>query len=246
MKRFFTIALLFALFLFPTSGFAEADKAEIEAIVKEYIEKHPEIIINSVRNYEIKKKKVEAEAQFNQSFKNRVDVSIGEAPVKGPDNAKITMFEFSDFQCPYCGRSQATINQIYNKYKGNIRLVFKHLPLSIHAKAKPAARAAMAAGEQGKFWEYKLKLMANMQNWGGGNEKALFTQYARELKLDIKKFEEDQKKESFGKIIADDMAVAQKIGARGTPTFVINGVIVRGAQPLQHFEKVVQKLLSDG
>ena len=246
MKRIFAIALLFASSFFPSSSFAEADKTEIEAIVKEYIEKHPEVIIESVRNYEIKKKQAQAEAQFNQSFINRVDVSIGEAPAKGPDDAKITMFEFSDFQCPYCGRSQATINQIYNKYKGNIKVVFKHLPLSIHAKAKPAARAAMAAGEQGKFWEYKLKLMATMQNWGGGNEKALFTQYAKELNLDIKKFEEDQKKESFGKIIADDMAVAQKIGARGTPTFVINGVIVRGAQPLKHFEKVIEKLLNEG
>ena len=246
MKCILAITLLFATSFFPTTGFAEADRAEIEAIVKEYIEKHPDIIINSVRKYDAKLKEAQKKAQFQQSFNTRVDVSIDKAPVKGPDNAKITVFEFSDFQCPYCGRSQATINQLYKKYEGNIRFVFKHLPLNIHAKAKPAARAAMAAGEQGKFWEYKSKLMTNMQNWSRGNEKELFIQYAKELKLDIKKFKEDQQKENFGKIIDDDMALAQKIGARATPTFVINGVVVRGAQPLQHFEKVIEKILNEG
>lgn len=245
-KRIFTAALLLAALFYPTSGFAERDKAEIEAIIKEYIEKNPDIILQSVRNYEIKMREAQREQEFRQALKKRVDVSIGEAPVKGPDNAKITIFEFSDFQCPYCARSQTALNQVYKEHEGNIKIVFKHLPLSIHAKAKDAARAAMSAGEQGKFWEYKSLLMSTMPEWSRGDEKALFIQYAKQLKLDIPRFEKDQKKESFGKIIESDLAVAKKIGATGTPTFVINGVIVKGAVPLEHFEKVIKEILKDG
>lgn len=245
MKSVYYLALFVTLAVFPTIGFA-ADKAEIEAIIKEYLQNHPEVILQSLKKYEATQRKRQEETTFNDSIKNRVKLEVAGSPVKGPEDAKITIFEFSDFQCPYCARSQVVVEEVLKRHKGNIRIVFKHLPLSFHKKAKDASRASMAAGEQGKFWEYKAKLMASLNQWANGNAPQLFILYAKELGLDVKKFEEDQKKESYNKAIEKDVALAGRIGARGTPTFVINGVIVRGAQPIEHFEKVIALTLKEG
>lgn len=237
------IAAVAALVAFTPAILFAADKAEIEAIVEEYIKNHPEVIIKSVREYETQRRAEAQKNEMEQALANRVTVDVGSSPSKGPKNAKITIFEFSDFQCPYCARSQSTLAQLEERHKGNLRIVFKNLPLDFHQKAKPAARAALAAGKQGKFWEYKSKLMASLNEWNGGDENALFKKYAKELGLKVGKFEKDLSNPAFDKQIENDMAAAAKIGARGTPTFVVNGVMVRGAQPIGQFEKVIAKTL---
>ena len=96
----------------------------------------------------------------------RVNVDLGNAPTKGPKDAKITFVEFSDFQCPFCNRVYPTINQLMKDYDGKVQLVFKHFPLiSIHPHAQKAAEAAECAKDQGKFWEFHDALFENQQDW---------------------------------------------------------------------------------
>lgn len=93
-------------------------------------------------------------------------VSLGNAPVEGETNAKITVVEYSDFQCPYCGRSFPTIKQVMDVYKGKVKLVYKQFPLvSIHPKAQRAAEASLCAKDQGKFWQFHDKLFENQTEW---------------------------------------------------------------------------------
>jgi protein-disulfide isomerase len=93
-------------------------------------------------------------------------IVLGDAPIRGDSNAKITIVEYSDFQCPYCQAATPTINQILNEYKGKVKLAYKHLPLSIHKNAQKAAEASECAKEQGKFWEYHDLLFNTQQQWG--------------------------------------------------------------------------------
>ena len=96
-------------------------------------------------------------------------VAIASAQVKGPETAPITIVEFSDFQCPFCARVEPTLKQIQDTYKDNVRIVWKHLPLSIHKEAAGAALAAEAAAKQGKFWEFHDVLFANQKKLGPEN-----------------------------------------------------------------------------
>lgn len=222
-----------------------ADREEIERIIKNYIETHPEVIYQTLSKYQDEKRKEAELAQFEQSLKRRFHVPVAGSPAKGPEDAAVTVVEFSDFQCPYCARSLGTLEALDKKYEGKVRFVYKHYPLANHAKAKPAAIAAMAAGEQGKFWEYHDLLMARQREWGAGNERELFRKYAGELGLDVERFSADLGKAEFRKQIEADMALGKKLGVRGTPGFFMNGVYVYGARSLDYMSMVVDRLLAE-
>ena len=164
-----------------------------------------------------------------------VKVKIGNAPAWGPANAPVTIVEFSDFQCPFCTRGANTVRQIKKAYGNKIRVVFKHLPLSFHKQAHIAAQAAMAANEQGKFWQYHDKLFANYRNIN----KANLIKWAGELKLDLGKFKAALDSGKYKKYVDTDAAYANSIGANGTPTFFINGNRLVGAQPFARFKTVI-------
>ncbi|RMG11103.1 MAG: thioredoxin [Deltaproteobacteria bacterium] len=169
----------------------------------------------------------------------KVDIEVGKAPVKGPPNAPVTIIEFSDFQCPFCGRVESTLKQLEDKYAGKIRLAFKHQPLPFHQHAFLAAEAAMAAHEQGKFWEYHDKLFQNQR----ALTRADLERYAKELGLDMDKFRAALDSGKFKSYIQADQALAAKVGANGTPTFFINGRKLVGAQPISSFEAVIDSEL---
>jgi len=161
------------------------------------------------------------------------------APSKGPKDAKVTIVAFSDFECPFCARVTPTIEQILNTYGNDVRLVFRHLPLSFHRNAKSAAEAAMAAHEQGKFWEMHDKLFANQRQLSREN----YEKWAQEIGLDMKKFRAALDSGKFSDYIDRDAADANKVGARGTPAFFINGRLVSGAQPFENFKRVIDEEL---
>ncbi len=242
--RFFGVFIFSFIIITGNTSFS-AERSEIESVVEEYIKNHPEVIMESLRSYQEKQRKINDSEKLKQSLGSRFEVPIEGSPVFGPENASLTIIEFSDFQCPYCARSQSTIQQLMAKYKGDVRLVFKHMPLGFHAKARPAAIAAMAADKQGKFQEYKKKLMENQATWSKGNEKELFVTYAKELELDIDTFQKELNNIEFGKKIDSDIEDAKKVGITGTPSFVINGVLVRGAVPIENFETVIKALKSE-
>ena len=163
-------------------------------------------------------------------------VPVGNGPTMGPKNAKVTIIEYSDFQCPYCSRVVETLNKLRKSFDGEIRIAFKQLPLPFHNNAHIAAEAALAAHEQGKFWEMHDKMFANQQ----GLDKDSLVKYAGELGLDVGKFKAALESGKFKKQVDDELAEGNSFGARGTPSFFINGKPFHGAQPFENFEKMVQ------
>jgi protein-disulfide isomerase len=167
-------------------------------------------------------------------------VSTAGAPAKGADSAPVTIVEFSEFQCPFCARVLPTLKQVEDTYQGNVRIVWKHLPLSIHKDALGAALAAEAARKQGKFWEYHDRLFANQNRLGPDELK----QHAKDLQLDLKRFEADSLNADEKKRIDADVAEAAKLGIGGTPGIFINGRFIAGAQPFETFAKIIDEELA--
>ncbi|MCE9673757.1 thioredoxin domain-containing protein [Myxococcus stipitatus] len=166
-------------------------------------------------------------------------VEVGNAPVKGPQNAPVTIVAFSDFECPFCGRVVPTLKQIEDQYHGKVKVAFKNQPLPMHANAKAAAAAALAAHEQGKFWEMHDKLFANQR----ALDRASLEKYAQELGLNADKFKSALDSGKFAQQIEADSAEGSRLGASGTPTFFINGRTLVGAQPFESFKRVIDEEL---
>jgi len=172
----------------------------------------------------------------------RFEVQVGNAPAKGPKNAPVTIVEFSDFQCPYCGGAQETLKQVMARYGGKVRLVWKNQPLSFHPNAMPAAEAAMAAYGQGndKFWAMHDRLFTNQQDLSP----AYYEQVAREIGLDVPRWKEAIDSHSGQAAIQADMSAGNAVGANGTPTFFINGRRLVGARPFESFKQIIDAELS--
>jgi len=171
----------------------------------------------------------------------RYDVPSDGFPSLGPEDAPITLIEFSDYQCPYCRRWHEEVYQpLLNAYPGQIRFVYRNLPLSsIHPDAQSAAESAMCAGEQSAYWQYHEKLFSDTSL--GTNT---YMQYAQELGLDTKRFETCITENKYRDFILADNNFALDLGVRSTPTFFINGLAVVGAQPLDIFKQVIDKELA--
>ena len=160
----------------------------------------------------------------------------------GPEDAPITIVEFSDYQCPYCVRWHDQVyTQLMAAYPGKIRFVYRHLPLtSIHPEAMPAAESVMCAGEQNAYWQYHDRLFANQQSLGD----ALYVQIATDLGLDLDVFNSCREAHKYQDEIQDDMDFAIGLGVQSTPTFFINGLAMVGAQPISMFTQLIDKELA--
>ena len=173
----------------------------------------------------------------------KVDETVWHVPVSahdarmGPDTAPVTLVAFTDFQCPYCARAAGTLRQVREKYGDDVRIVVKHHPLPFHRQAAGAARAAMAAQGQGKFWEMHDALFENARQLS--DEKYL--ELADQLGLDRRRFALDLKKHrvALDARLKVDRLAAASVEARGTPTFFINGRKLQGAQPLAPFVALI-------
>ena len=164
-----------------------------------------------------------------------------DGPSKGPEDARVTIVEFSDFQCPYCQRAIATMDAVLAKYPNDVRLVYRHLPLdSIHPHARGAAEAAACADEQGRFWEYHDALFENNRKLA----KEDLLRYATETGLDAEKFQACFDERRFKDKVEADFSAARAVGISGTPAFVVNGVLLSGAQPAENFYRVIDQELA--
>src|SRR5262245_2004599 len=159
---------------------------------------------------------------------------------KGSSKAPITIVEFADFQCPFCARCTPTLDQLFKDYLGDIRFYFRHNPLPFHPNAPLAAEATLAAEAQGKFWEMHDKLFSNWQRL----EREDLDRYARELGLDMDKFAQALDTRAYKARVEQDVAVASKAGAKGTPYFLINGRRLVGAQSVEAFKAVIDEELA--
>ena len=168
-------------------------------------------------------------------------VPVGDSPFKGPEDALITIVEFSEFQCPFCTRVSPTLAQIIETYGDDVRIVFKHNPLSFHDRAEPAARAAIAAQNQGKFWEMHDLMFANQRELTDEN----FAAWAEQLGLNSERFQADMADPATAARVREEQALAQRLAAGGTPHFFINGYRLRGAQPFERFQAVIDERLTE-
>ncbi len=164
-------------------------------------------------------------------------VEVGDAQAIGPKDALVTIVTWSDFQCPYCSRVTSTIETLRKDYGSDLRYVFKHNPLAFHKDARPAAIAAEAAGEQGKFFEMHDKLFENQRDLTEKN----FIRWAKELKLDVKKFKRDIDSSAIHDRVDRQQKEGVALGARGTPSFFVNGRFLSGAQPVPAFKKLIDE-----
>jgi len=157
------------------------------------------------------------------------------APYRGPKSAAVTIVEFSDFQCPFCARAEPTLEQIRKVYADKVRIVWKHYPLEFHKDAPLASLAALAADDQGKFWPYHDKLFASQPSI----QHDFLLQYARDLGLDMKRFEASLNAAAGKPVIDSDVADAKALGVTGTPAFFINGHFLSGAKPFAEFAQLI-------
>ncbi len=157
-------------------------------------------------------------------------------PVKGgKDTALVTLVVFSEFQCPFCARINPTIEGLLAKYGDDLRVVFKHLPLPFHKEARPAAEASLCAHEQGQFWAFHDKLFANQRALGPDD----LAEAARAVGLDMAKYDECLRSGRTRARVDEDMALAEEVGARGTPNVFINGRKSTGAKPQADLEAII-------
>ncbi len=143
---------------------------------------------------------------------------------KGSTSARVTLEEFSDFQCPACGGLAPALKRIAADYGDRARVVFRHYPLQMHKYAFIAARAAEAAGQQGKFWEMHDMLYENQKEWGESMEpRVQFDSYATRLGLDVQRFKADMERQDLAERVKADLLRGNSLGVKGTPTVYLNG-----------------------
>lgn len=164
-------------------------------------------------------------------------VPLGDSPERGPADAWVTIVEFSDFQCPACGAAEPIVAQLLVRYPNDVRLVYKHFPLSsIHPYARPAAIAAECAREQGRFWEMHDRLFAGQHALSSEDLAA----YASAAGLDVAAWQSCLSTPEPAARVDADMALGERMGVHVTPTFVINGEPLQGVVPLAAFEEIVE------
>lgn len=171
----------------------------------------------------------------------RVEVPIHpSAPAVGPADARITLVEFSDYQCPYCHRAQQTVDEVLKQYGGKVRFVHGEFPIPGHPRAFAAALAARCAGEQARFWDYHRSLMTVRGDFSDSD----LEQRAGQIGLDGKRLGECLASGRHDASVNDAREAARNIGVNSTPTFFINGRMIVGALPFEEFRKVLDEELA--
>lgn len=230
------LAILLAV---PAFMACEPSPSQMEKALQTFFEKNPQFLEKKFQ--EMMRKRNPAEAPLEERIKTAIQVDLNNASIEGAENAPITVVVFSDFQCPFCKRVVPTMHQLVKEYDGKVRIAFRQNPLPMHKNAMSAAKASLAAGEQGKFWEMHDALFENQPQVA--TDEGIEKIAQKVPGLNMAKFKKDWKSTKYDKQIQDDMAFARKNGATGTPAFFVNGVYLKGAKPIESFREVVDKLL---
>lgn len=170
-------------------------------------------------------------AEIENLYRNRydperkVELPVDDSPVRGSPMAPVTIVEFSDFECPFCAAAHPVLERVVEESDGKVKLVFKQFPLDSHPNARDAARATIAAGKQGKFWEMHDRLFAHQDALEPHDLEA----HAEALGLDVERFRADMESEATESRIEKDRALGRKAGIRGTPSIFVNGRLFEGS-----------------
>lgn len=170
-----------------------------------------------------------------------VSIDLLDSPVRGPSDAPITVVEFSDFQCGYCRKVHPVLMKIQEYYADQVKIVFKHFPLSFHKKALIAHRAAIAAQDQGKFWEMHDLIFNTSEDLS----RSAMIKHAKSLNLDTSRFKDSLDSKNAEALIDRDMSLGREVGVTGTPAFFINGRKLVGAQPFSVFKEAIEGALTE-
>ncbi len=165
---------------------------------------------------------------------------------KGNSEAKVTLIEYGDFQCPACSAYQAVLKEMQSKYGSSVNFVYRHFPLTqIHPHALPAARASEAAGKQGKFWEMHDILYEKQNFWsaGHGSPDGFFVSYAEELGLDIDQFTSDYSNTESRDAVLSDLSSANKLKLNSTPSFLLNGELIQAPGSSSGFSALLEEAI---
>jgi Na+/H+ antiporter NhaA len=162
--------------------------------------------------------------QINRTAEDILDLAEDVDPerdhIRGAEDAPVTLVEYGDFQCPYCGQAEQTIRELLSSLGSDVRYVWRHLPLNdVHPNAQLASEAAEAAAAQGRFWEMYDMLLSHQ----GALTMRDLMRYARELGLDVERFTDELRRRQYAARVSEDVASADESGVSGTPTFFING-----------------------
>jgi protein-disulfide isomerase len=226
-QRFFVSRDLTTLFIIADEVDVSKTPAEIEAAIAE---------------------RAAAEAERMAQVRTRLEESTVGLPARGNPDAPVTIVSFTDFQCPYCSRGAATMDEVLRRYPEDVSLVIKHFPLGFHAWARPAAIAALCAGEQNDdaFWALHDAFFANQKRFTAENVVATSQEYLADSDVDMERWARcagdptDEAHIAAAQQVDADMAMAQSLGVTGTPAFFVNGEFVNGAQPITAFEPLIE------
>jgi len=253
MKKLISIIVLTVIaFTYSQSGYSQSSE-ELKAL-REDLKALKEGQANMQKELQEIKTLLKSRPAAAPSEPQNVVLNIDKAPFKGDKNAKLTLIEFSDYQCPFCSRHvQQTLPQLDKDYikTGKVKYVFFDFPLDFHKNAFKAAEAADCAGEQGKFWQMHDLLFANQK----ALEPTDLTNYAKELKLDTSKFQKCLDSGKYANEVKKDIEIGQKAGVTGTPSFFLGVTnpkdpnvkavkVIKGAQPFSNFKEAIDTTLS--
>ncbi len=198
----------------------------------------------SQREQQAQREKDRLEKEFENPLKPKIDESRA---FLGKSSAPVTIVEYSDFECPYCSKGYDTVKTLKEKYGDKIRVLYKHLPLSFHPKAMPAAKffEAIAMQDKAKAYKFHDEVFENQEKLRSGGEKWMESVAKKKLGMDMKKLKKDIESEKVKEIIDADIKEASSFGITGTPGFIINGVSLRGAYPPSAFEEIIDRHLKN-
>lgn len=199
-------------------------------------------IINQTGIEEQARVQKEAERKaYENAFKNPLKPAIDDKTrILGEKDAKYTLVEYSDFQCPYCASAYHTVKELRKRHGNDLRFIYQHLPLPFHSHAMPAAQwlEAVAIQSPEKAWKFHDILFENQDKLGAD----FFKKTAKDLGVDVERCEKDAESQAVKDRIAADMEEAKQFGFNGTPGFLLNGIPVKGAYPIEYFEEIIKKL----
>lgn len=233
--------------------------------IEETLKKKPEILLNVIKEHPVKfietlneavkiaqskeaERKQEAEKKkLEESYNNPLKPEIRPDEItRGNKDGDIVLVEYSDFECPFCARGFQTVMTLLEKYKGRIKFVYKHLPLSFHPQAMVASQyyEALKLQDHKKAIEFHDGIYKDQRSLQKGE--SFLKSLAKKVGADMKKLAKDIKSTVVMDRIKADQAEAAKFGFQGTPGFILNGVPVKGAYPVSHFEGIIKELQKRG
>jgi protein-disulfide isomerase len=235
-----------------------------ESQIQSTLEKHPEILFSAIEKNPEKFMEVVQKANMVAQRKMQEDAEKEETarlenemknPLKpewtagrateGTKGAPIQIVEYSDFQCPFCGKGYATLQEVLKNYQGKVEFMFKNLPLPMHPMAMPAAKrfTAITLQDPAKAYKFHNEVFQNQRRLTSDGEKFL-DEVAKKVGANVAQMKKDMEGDKVKSIIDADMAEAEKFGISGTPGFIVNGVSIRGAYPFETFKNIIDKKLA--